>query len=186
MKRWQRWTLSLVVGLTLGASATWVWSQGPYQFTPNSIAPTQDSAYDLGIAAVNRFRNAYFSGTVTAGTFSGAVSTSSGTFTSGITVGTSGTQVTQVRIYSQILGPVAMAALSPSGTLTSATQGFTVDGLTQADKVFINGPAPTALCPPNGAVFVSNASTLAIGFNQLTSDLCTPATGTYKITAIRS
>ena len=58
-------------------------------------------------------------------------------------------------------------------------------GLTTADKVFVNGPVPTSLCP--AVTFrVSAADTLAIGFSTLTALAGTPAGGVYNIVAIRN
>lgn len=86
-----------------------------------------------------------------------------------------------MQFYSQTLNPTAMAALTTSAqTVTSVEQSFTVTGLVTGQTVFINGPAPTAFCPP-GHVRVSAASTLTISFVQLTAAVCTPATGTYQI-----
>ncbi len=161
--RASKWLVSFVVGVALGVGglALYAWAQG-IAFTPNPISPTQDAAYDMGDAA-HRWRNLYLSGTLT---MAGS------------------TTVTQIQILGPSLNPTAMAALSPIGTLTSAEQTFTVNGLTTKDQVFVNGPAPTALCPMVGAR-VSAASTLSLSFTQLTSSVCTPATGTYEVTALR-
>lgn len=99
----------------------------------------------------------------------------------GVKIGGVGTtKITKVMVYSQTLTPAAS-----SGAIQTAEQTFTVTGLTTADKVFVNGPAPTSLCPPVTAR-VSTANTLAIGFSTLTATACTPASGTYVIVAIRS
>lgn len=85
----------------------------------------------------------------------------------------------------QILG--FSASLTPTATsaaIQTVEQSFTVTGLLTTDRVFINGPAPTSLCPPVTAR-VSAANTLAIGFSVLTAAACTPASGTYKIVAFR-
>lgn len=96
-----------------------------------------------------------------------------------LTVG-SGTAITKVVVYTASLTPAASSA-----AIQTAEQTFTVTGLTTADKVFVNGPAPTSLCPPT-TFRVSAADTLAIGFTTLTASACTPAAGTYKIVAVRS
>lgn len=114
-----------------------------------------------------------------AGTLASLVSPTVTAATS-VTVGGSGTAITQVRVYSPSLTPAASSA-----AVQTAEQTFTVSGLTTADKVFVNGPAPTSLCP--AVTFrVSAADTLAIGFSTLTAAACTPAAGTYNIVAVRS
>lgn len=101
-------------------------------------------------------------------------------FPAAINVGASGTDITQIRVYSQSLTPAATAAL-----VQTVEQTFTVTGLATTDKVYINGPVPTSLCPPV-TVRVSALDTLAIGFTTLTAVACTPAGGTYNIVAVRS
>ena len=50
-------------------------------------------------------------------------------------LGASGTLMTQVRVFTPTLTPVAVA------TIVAAEQTFTVTGLTTADKVVVNQPA---------------------------------------------
>lgn len=89
-----------------------------------------------------------------------------------------GTAITKMSVYAPSLTPVATSA-----AIQTTEQTFTVTGLTTADKVFVNGPAPTSLCPP--VTFrVSAANTLAIGFSTLTAAACTPVAGTYNIVAV--
>lgn len=96
-----------------------------------------------------------------------------------LTVGTSGTAITQVRVYAQAIDPASVAAL------TTAEQTFTVTGLTTGDKVFVNKPTNTAgLGIVN--VRVSAADTLAITFMNCTAAPIDAASETYTITAIRS
>jgi len=90
------------------------------------------------------------------------------------------TTITNVRVYTPSLTPSQLSA-----AIGVSEQTFTVSGLTTADKVYVNGPAPTALCPPI-TYRVSATNTLAIGFVDLTVALCTPAAGTYTVVAIRS
>lgn len=94
-------------------------------------------------------------------------------------VGTSGTPLTQVVVYTPSLTP---AAVLPA---TTAEQTFTVTGLATSDKVIVNGPAPTA---GTGIVNVrvSAANTLAITFMNATIGALTPTAGTYTVIAIRS
>ena len=95
-------------------------------------------------------------------------------------IGSGGTAITLAKVYAPSLTPAQLAA-----AIGVSEQTFTVTGLTTADKVVVNGPAPTALCPPI-TYRVSAADTLAIGFVDLTAALCTPAAGTYNIVAVRS
>lgn len=97
-----------------------------------------------------------------------------------IVIGSASTTVTKIVAYSPTLTPAATAA-----TIQTVEQTFTVTGLTTADKVFVNGPAPTALCAAT-TFRVSAADTLAVGFTVLTAVACTPAAGVYNIVAIRN
>jgi hypothetical protein len=97
----------------------------------------------------------------------------------GLALGASGTVVTQTRVYSQTLTPTAVGANGVS------EQTFTVTGLTTADKVFINPPAPANQAIPI-ACRVSAADTIAITFLNPTAGSLTPGSGAYKIVAIRS
>lgn len=87
--------------------------------------------------------------------------------------------------YRTTLNPTAIAATAAHVHGSTETQDFTVTGLAVSDVVFINGPAPTALCP---AVFakIPGTNTLSITFAKLTTALCTPATGVYNIFAVAS
>jgi len=99
--------------------------------------------------------------------------------TGSLQVGASGTPLTQIVVYSAALTPVAVAAN------TTAEQTFTVNGLTTADKVFVNKPtAQAGLGIVN--VRVSAANTLAITYVNDTAGSLTPASETYQIVAIRS
>lgn len=95
-------------------------------------------------------------------------------------VGVSGTTITNIQVYSQALTPTITSA-----AIQTTEQTFTVNGLATTDKVYVNGPVPTSLCPPV-TYRVSAANTLAIGFTTLTAVACTPAAGTYIVVAIRS
>lgn len=91
-----------------------------------------------------------------------------------------GSTITQLVIYAPNLTPVATAA-----AIGTSQQTFTVTGLSTSDKLIINGPVPTALCP-NTDARVSAANTLQLDFTTLTAVACTPAAGIYNIVAIRS
>lgn len=90
-----------------------------------------------------------------------------------------GTAVTKIAVYTPSLTPMSVAAA------TTAEQTFTVTGLTTADKVIVNGPAPVA---GTGIVNarVSTADTLAIAFANVTAGALTPVAGTYTVIAFRS
>jgi hypothetical protein len=90
-----------------------------------------------------------------------------------------GTAITKIVVYTPSLTPASVAAS------TSAEQDFTVTGLTTADKVILNGPAPTA---GTGIVNVrvKSADTLSITWGNFTTGSLTPASGTYNVVAIRS
>jgi hypothetical protein len=90
-----------------------------------------------------------------------------------------GTMITDIAVYPVSLTPASV------GAATTAEQTFTVTGLATNDKVFVNGPAPTAGTGIVGAR-VSAANTLAITFANVTAAALTPAAGTYTILAIRS
>jgi hypothetical protein len=105
-------------------------------------------------------------------------SSGAGRFDGGVQVG-SGTNITKMVVYTPSFGPVSVAAQS------TLDQPFAVTGLTTADKVIVNGPAPT---PGTGIVNVrvSAADQLMITFINTTAGALTPANGTYSIIAIRS
>lgn len=96
------------------------------------------------------------------------------------TVGASGTALTQLRVYSQSLTPSATAA-----AIGTSAQTFTVTGLSTSDKVYVNTPSTTALCPVVGAR-ASATNTLQLEFATLTAAGCTPAAGTYTVFAVRN
>lgn len=111
-----------------------------------------------------------------AGTFSllvGGITAPSAKF------GSSGTSITQIRVYSPSLTPASVAAA------TCAEQTFTVTGLTTADKVFINPPA-TGNATSAAQVRVSAVDTFAVTYCNPTAGALTPAAGTVAIVAIRS
>jgi hypothetical protein len=90
-----------------------------------------------------------------------------------------GTPVTQIRLYNPTLTPSAINAN------TSQEQTFTVAGLATTDTVFVNGPVQTVGITL--AQFrVSAADTLALKFYNQNGSAQTPASGTYKIVAIRT
>ncbi len=102
-----------------------------------------------------------------------------GTHFSGLGVGASGTDLTQIRIYSQTITPASV------GAATVAEQTFTVTGLTTADKVIVN-PAAIANATGIAGFRVSAADTLAVRFVNPTAGALVPTAGTWQIIAIRS
>lgn len=96
-----------------------------------------------------------------------------------LTVGASGTPITQMRVYTPSLTPASVA------TIVVAEQTFTVTGLTTADKVVVNPPAISNATGIAGAR-VSAADTLAIRFVNPTAGSLTPTAGTYTVVAFRS
>lgn len=97
----------------------------------------------------------------------------------GLTVGSSGTLLTQARVYSQTITPASV------GVATVAEQTFTVTGLTTADKVFVNHAAFGNATGIAG-VRVSAANTLAVSFVNPTAGALVPGAGTWSIVAVRS
>lgn len=97
---------------------------------------------------------------------------------SGLKVGTSGTSMSQVRVYSASVTPTATAA-----AIATVQQTATVTGLATTDKIYVMGPVPTSLCPMTNAR-VSAPNTLQLDFTVLTAVACTPAAGTYTVYAV--
>lgn len=100
----------------------------------------------------------------------------------GLTIGSSGTEVTQIRVYSESLVPTTFAG--PSIT----PQSFTVTGLTTADKLIVNPPVMAVSgngVNPVGAYCVA-ANTATILFDNPTTGSLTPRAGTYVIIALRT
>ena len=97
----------------------------------------------------------------------------------GVTVGTSGTLITQVKIYGPSLTPASVAAA------TVAEQTFTVTGLTTSDKVLVTVPSISNATGIAGAR-VSATDTLAVRFVNPTAGALTPTSGVYVVVAFRS
>jgi hypothetical protein len=97
-----------------------------------------------------------------------------------LVIGDAATPVTQIRVLTASLSPVAIAAN------TSAEQTFTFTGISTADKVLVIKPtAQAGLC-----VFGARASatnTVGITFGNFTAAPITPtASETYTVIAFRS
>ncbi len=101
--------------------------------------------------------------------------------TTSVTVGSSTpTAITNIRVYSLSCTPSATSA-----AIQTSVQSCTGTGLETTDKIVVNGPAPTSLCPLVHAR-VSAQNTLSLHFSVLTAAACTPAAGTYLVVAFRS
>lgn len=100
--------------------------------------------------------------------------------TGAVTVGASGTAITQMRVYTPTLDPALVAAAA------TAEQTYTVTGLTTADKIVVNKPTYTAGCVIGNAR-VSAADTLAITWGNVQAvSACDPPSEVYNLIAIRS
>lgn len=107
-------------------------------------------------------------------TFSGPVQSDAGNI-----IGSSGTELKQVKVYVASLDPASVAATSV------ADQTFTVTGLTTDDTVFVNPPAMTAGMNV-GYARVSAADTLQVRFHNTTAVAIDEAAADWRIIAIRS
>lgn len=107
--------------------------------------------------------------------------TAAQTFSTSITVGSATpTPMTNIRVYSASCTPTASSA-----AIQTHVFACTVTGVTTADKIIVNGPASTSLCPLVTAR-VSGADTVSLEFAVLTAAACTPSAGTYLVVAFRS
>lgn len=96
-----------------------------------------------------------------------------------VKLGTSGTVLTQVRVYTPTLTPAEIA------NDTTVEQSYTVTGLTTADTVLVTGPSPTA-GTALGNARVSASDTLVLTWVNVTGGARTPTAGTYRVLAIRT
>ncbi len=97
----------------------------------------------------------------------------------GLKIGaTSGTEITQIRIYSQLLTPIGVAAN------VCAEQGFTVSGVSTSDKIIYNPSG--ALSPFAVSVRAEATNTVGITFCNVNDATQTPLEHTAAFVAIRS
>jgi hypothetical protein len=114
------------------------------------------------------------------GPVTGAVAGTTVSASTSLSVGASGTAITQIRVYSATISPASVAAN------TTAEQTFTVTGLTTADKVFVSKPTAQAGLGIVG-MRVAGANSLAITFGNFTASPIVPtASEAYAVVAIRS
>lgn len=130
-----------------------------------------------GAATVTNAATLFVAGAPTGATNNWAVYVTGGLsrFDGTFQLGSSGTALSQVRVYTPTLTPAAVSAGAP------VEQTFTVTGLATTDTVTVNAPGP--------GIFnarVSAANTLAITFMPPAAGSYTPPSGTYRIVAIRS
>jgi hypothetical protein len=90
-------------------------------------------------------------------------------------VGTSGTAITQTRVYTPSLTPALVSAGAP------VEQTFAVAGLSTSDTISVNAPGMAVF-----SARVSAADTLAITFFPPAAGSYTPPAGVYRIIAHRS
>lgn len=90
-----------------------------------------------------------------------------------------GTNLTNIKVYSQSLTPSSVNAA------TCSEQSFTVTGVTTSDKIIFNPPTQSTAAFPAYA-YVSATNTVKIGFINPTAGALTPSSGTYLFIAIRS
>ncbi|MGH9509122.1 MAG: hypothetical protein ACRD2M_04235, partial [Terriglobales bacterium] len=136
---------------------------GKNRFSAHLFAVT-DNTIDIGASGASRPRTGYFATSV---------------ITPAITVGASGTSITQVRVYSQSLNVASV------GANTTSEQTFTVTGLATADKCFVNKPShTTGLGVVNCRVSASD--TLAVTFMNNTGAAIDPAAEAYAIVTFRN
>lgn len=97
----------------------------------------------------------------------------------GLKIGTSsGTELTQIRVYSQVIAPSSVAAT------TCAEEDFTVTGISTGDKIIYN---PSGVVSPfEAGVRAKSTNTIAITFCNLNDASATPPPHTATFIAIRS
>ena len=97
----------------------------------------------------------------------------------GLKIGaTSGTELTQIRVYSQLFSPAQVAGN------TCAEQGITVTGVSTGDKIIYNPSG--ALSPFVVSVRAEATNTVGITFCNVNAGVQTPLTHTATFVAIRS
>ncbi len=195
----------VVLVLALAGLGVYVWAQGT-AFTPNGLAPTQDAAYDLGLAG-QRFRNLYLSGTVTLSATTSVLGIGTATPQSGFAPGS------QAKIYGPTFSEFSMqsgghgvnlvALGSSGGTQASPTASQTgdllggvesggYDGTRWISPAFILflvdgavavGSVPQAITFSTGATPGHGDERLRIGSDGTLTASSLSGTGTSMVTA---
>ncbi len=96
-----------------------------------------------------------------------------------LTVGSAGTAISQIRVYSQTISPTSVTASSYSD------QTFTVTGLTATDKLIVNPSANFGTCAVAIGSVWATTNILNVHFVNAGAT-CTPASSTWSIIAIGS
>lgn len=94
-------------------------------------------------------------------------------------IGSNCTLATKVYVLTPNLTP----ANTPAAIGTTA-QTFSVTGIANTAKIYVQPPTPTSLCPMVSAR-VNGTDSIALHFSTLTAVACTPATGIYHILVIQ-
>ena len=107
--------------------------------------------------------------------------TSTPTVSGTLTIGLSGTALSQMTVYSQVLTPLAAVT-----TATCAEESFTVTGVTTADDLILNFAGAISGNAVPVTARVSDADSVVINFCNAGAVTDTPAAGTFNIIGIRS
>ena len=109
-------------------------------------------------------------------------SVTTGTFSTSVSVGSSATAITQIRVFSTTASPTSIAAA------TCEDQELTVSGLAATDKLIVNAVYAEAGSLALIRAFSSTgANTLVMRYCNLNpGGAATPTAGTVNIVAIRS
>lgn len=112
----------------------------------------------------------------------GLTSLSAGTLTgtTSVTTGSGGTAITRTKVLIQGINPTASAASVGVNSVAVSISGFT-----PSDVIHVVPPGVTALCPLVSAR-VTATDEITLDYAVLTAAVCTGASGSYEILAIRS
>jgi hypothetical protein len=163
-------------GFVFGSTAAFGSAYGPFfgaRGNTYSIIPAQAGAMLIGAGNVATGFIGFYTG-ATALRMQIA-STGAVTVYLSLTIGTSGTAITQTRVYTPSLTPALVSAGAP------AEQTFTVTGLATSDTISVNAPAMAIF-----SARVSAADTLALTFFPPAAGSYTPPAGAYRVLAVRT
>jgi hypothetical protein len=169
-------------GFVFGSTAAFGSAYGPFfgaRGNTYSIIPAQAGAMLIGAGNVATGFIGFYTG-ATALRMQIA-STGAVTVYSSLIIGTSGTAITQTRVYTPTLAPADVSSADEYNEQT-----FTVTGLSTSDTIVVNPPAMSAAPHSQLIAFrVSAANTLALTFRAV-SGTHAPPQGVYRIIAHRS